>query len=58
MVIKINKSKYALQGEEWIQLRSKVKDVLLNKRNIGVIVNEIMYLLQDEIAKTKKEIMK
>lgn len=54
--MKINKNKYIAEGVEWIQLRSKIKDILLEKRNLGVIVNEIMYLLQDEITKAKQEL--
>lgn len=52
--MKINKNKYIGQTEEWIQLRSKVTEILLNKRTIGLAAQAIMYLLQDEIVKSKK----
>lgn len=56
--MKINKNKYAAQGEDWIQLRSRIKDILLNKRSIGTATQALMYLIQDEIVKSKKEGMK
>lgn len=54
----INKNKFAAQSEEWVQLRSRVTDILLSKRTIGLVTQSIMYLIQDEIAKSKKALMK
>lgn len=54
--MKTNKNKYAAQSEEWIKLRSRIKDILLKKRTIGLAINELMYLIQDEVVKAKKEL--
>lgn len=58
MKVIVNKNKYAIQSEEWIKLRSRIQDILLNKRTVGLAVTEIMYLIQDEIVKAKKEFPK
>ncbi len=56
--MKVNKNKYVAESNEWIQLRSKIKDILLAKRTVGLAVTAIMYVIQDEIIKAKKEIIK
>jgi len=56
--MKINKNKYAVESNEWIQLRGRIKEILMNKRTIGLATQALMYLIQDEIVKSKKERMK
>jgi hypothetical protein len=52
--MKLNKNKYVTESNEWVQLRSRIKDILLNKRTVGLAVPAIMYIIQDEIVKVKK----
>ena len=56
--MKQNKNKFAVQAEEWVELRNKVKVILTTKRTVGLATQAIMCLLQDEIVKAKKELVK
>lgn len=54
--MRAHKDTYANQCKEDMQLKSRIRDILLNKTKIGAITNEIFYLIQDEIQKVKKGI--
>lgn len=53
-MIKSNRDAYAEQCKEDLDLKARIKFILLNRYKVGAVVNEMFYLIKDEIKKAKE----
>jgi len=52
-MIKNNRDAYAQQCKEDLQLKSRIKDILILRNRVGSVVNDVFYLVKDEVRKVK-----